>query len=235
MDEFTFRRRIIAEPSDSSPDVMAACQEDKNKAQFKQEMEDFDKLLARSLDISVPDKLEEKILLGQSLQYHHKQKRKQRAHLAIAASFAFALGISFSLFNKEQQYFDTGQHALAHLQDELSHIPETADYTQAQLNAKLAQFGGEMRTIAPVSFANFCDFDGIKSLHIVMKTPSGDVTIFVVPKHSNLRTEPQFANERYQGQSREYRNANVMVVTNYETSISDWSNKVNEAIKWQKI
>jgi hypothetical protein len=235
MDEFTFRRRIIAEPSDSSPDVMAACQEDKNKAQFKQEMEEFDKLLARSLDITVPDKLEEKILLGQSLQYHHKQKRKQRAHLAIAASFAFALGISFSFFNKEQQYFDTGQHALAHLQDELSHIPETADYTQAQLNAKLAQFGGEMTTIAPVSFANFCDFDGIKSLHIVMKTPSGDVTIFVVPKHINLRTEPQFANERYQGRSREYRNANVMVVTNYETSISDWSNKVNEAIKWQEI
>jgi hypothetical protein len=98
MDEFTFRRRIIAEPSDSSPDVMAACQEDKNKAQFKQEMEEFDKLLARSLDITVPDKLEEKILLGQSLQYHHKQKRKQRAHLAIAASFAFALGISFSFF-----------------------------------------------------------------------------------------------------------------------------------------
>lgn len=235
MDELNFRRRIYADPNDNSPEVVAACQQDKHKANFKTEMEQFDELLGKSLDIELPDKLADKILLGQSLDYQQKQKKKHRLHLAIAASIAFTVGISFQMLNNSgPKYIGAGDHALAHLQSELTHIPETANYSHAQLNAKLAYFGGEMENIAPIKFANFCDFDGIRSLHLVLQDNDANVTIFVVPQDSGLNSNAFFQNAQYQGHSIEHKNAKLLIVTDHKTSLQNWSKKVDKAIKWEK-
>jgi len=235
MDELSFRRRIYADPNDSESDIVAACQQDKQKAKFKSEMLEFDKLLQDSLSVEVPDNLTERILLGQSIDLQQKQKRKHRLHLAMAASVAFAVGITFQMVGVSPRYDTLGDHALAHLTSEIDHIPTLASYTQEQLNVKLAHFGGEMtEQIAPIKFANFCDFDGTTSLHLVLQSGDRDVTVFIVPADSGLKSSQQFGDMNYQGETVQTRTADMVIITDRDESVGKWREQLQKSIKWQK-
>ena len=235
MDELTFRRRIYADPNDNGSDIQEACQQDKQKAKFKSEMQDFDQLLQASLDVKVPDNLSERILLGQSINEQRKLKRRHRIHLAMAASIIFAMGVTFQMIGVSPKYDTLGDHALAHLNAEIDHIPDVATYTQSQLNVKLAHFGGEMvESIAPIKFANFCDFDGVTSLHLVMQSGDKDVTVFIVPNTSGLKASRAFSDMTYQGETIQTQTADMVVITDKSDSLKEWKQKLNKAIKWQK-
>ena len=235
MDELSFRRRIYADPNDNGTDITAACQQDKQKAKFKAEMLEFDKLLQDSLQVDVPDNLTERILLGQSIDFQHKQKRKHRWHLAMAASVAFAVGITFQMVGVSPRYDTLGDHALAHLNAEIDHIPAVATYSQEQLNVKLAHFGGEMtQTVAPIKFANFCDFDGTTSLHLVLQSGDKDVTVFIVPADSGLKSSRQFSDMNYRGETIQTQSADMVIITEKDDSLEKWRNQLQKSIKWQK-
>lgn len=237
MDDLNFRRRIYADPNDHAQDIQDACAEDLNKAKFRQEMQQFDQQIKTALETPVPDNLAERIMLGQSLANQQKEKRKSRVHLALAASIAFAIGISLQISGVSPRYESLSDHAIAHLTDEISHIPSTAGYTREQLNTKLASFGGQLtQDIAPIKFANFCRFDGTRSLHLVLAGEHGDVTVFVVPKDANLAVSPTFSNLEYIGKTLSFANANVVVVTGKKQEpVGEWSKKLDSAIQWQKI
>lgn len=236
MDELSFRRHIYADPNDNSAEIQDACKQDANKAKFKAEMEAFELQLQQTLNVDVPNNLSERILLGQSMNMQQQQKRKHRVHLALAASVAFAVGIGFQMFGVSSHYQTLGDHAIAHVQAEVGHIPSTSHYTQQQLNAKLANFGGVMtEQVAPIKFANFCDFDGVRSLHIVLQDGDHDVTIFVVPKESDLRSVPKFSNHQFQGRSFENDKASMVILTDHNTPVDKWQNKIKQAIDWQEI
>lgn len=235
MDDLNFRRRIYADPNDNSPEVVNACQEDSSKANFKSEMQDFDLQLKQALNVETPDNLSERIILGHNLAEQRAQKRKYRVHLALAASIAFVFGISFQFIGNSPRHTTLGEHALAHLIAEVDHIPNSANYTQAQLNLKLAQFGGNLtESIAPIKFANFCDFDGVRSLHLVLQGDNGDVTIFVVPKDSGFTKTPYFDDLNYHGTTISNQRADMVIITDKNESTDRWTEKVNQSIKWQK-
>ena len=235
MDELSFRRRIYADPNDNEPDIVTACHQDKQKAKFKADMLEFDKLLSDSLNVEVPDNLSERILLGQSIDFQRKQKRKHRLHLAMAASVAFAIGITFQMVGVSPRYDTLGDHALAHLTAEYDHIPAVATYSQEQLNVKLAHFGGEMvEKLAPIKFANFCDFDGTTSLHIVLQGPKDDVTVFIVPADSGLKSTKHFSDMKYKGETIKTHAADMVIITDKDDSVEKWRKDLQKSIKWQK-
>lgn len=237
MDELNFRRRIYADPNDHAQDIIDACAKDKSKANFKNDMLQFDEQIKNALSVPTPDNLSERILLGQSLENQQRAKRRNRVHLALAASVAFAIGISLQIGGVSPRFDSLGDHAIAHLTEEMSHIPSTADYTLDQLNVKLASFGGQLtEQLAPIKFANFCRFDGTKSLHLVLAGERGDVTIFVVPKDAQLAVSKSFSNLKFSGQTISFGNANMVVITEKNNErVSQWSEKLNRAIQWQQI
>ncbi len=235
MDELNFRRRIYADPNDSASDINKACQEDKQLAKFRADMQDFDKQIAAAMEVTPPENLSERILLGQTIDFQRKQKQKHRVHLAIAASVAFTVGIVFQMNGVSPRYDNLSDHALAHMISEVDHIPGTATYTLEQLNSKLVHFGGEMANdIAPIKFANFCDFDGTTSLHLVFQGENGDVTVFVVPSDSGLKASDRFSDMQYHGQTVETQKASMVIITDKKQSVNNWTEKLNKAIKWQK-
>ena len=235
MDELNFRRRIYADPNDNAQDVAQACQDDKQLAKFKADMLDFDKKIETALDVPIPENLSERILLGQTLDFQRREKKKHRVHLAMAASIFFTVGIVFQMNNVTPRYDNLSEHAIAHMVSEFDHIPSQATYTRAQLNSKLAHFGGEMlEDIAPIKFANFCDFDGTTSLHLVLQGDNGDVTVFVVPSDSGLKSTRDFSDMKYHGQTVTTQKANMVIITDKNQPVKEWTDKLNKSIDWNK-
>ena len=56
-------------------------------------------------------------------------------------------------------------------------------YTIDEVNALLASFDGKLSGFEQqIRYARFCNFRGVRSLHLVLDTKDGPVTVFVLPK-----------------------------------------------------
>jgi len=235
MDELTFRRRIYADPDDNAQDIIDACQQDPAKAKFKAEMQQFDDSLTRALNIDVPDNLADRVLLSQTIDFQQAQKRKSRLHLAIAASVAFTIGLTFQMLGISQKHDTLGEHALAHVHAEIEHLHEQDIYSKEQLNLKLASFGGEMISdIAPIKFANYCYFGGVRSLHVVLQGEEHPVTVFFVPSDSGMKHSGRFSDNEFQGEGIKLQQTDMLIVTDKDDSVDEWRTKLTKSIKWQK-
>ncbi|SHI08980.1 DUF3379 family protein [Ferrimonas marina] len=212
MDELEFRRRIYAEPNSKDTELKHAAGEAPGRDAFWQELQALDAQIGQAAKIPVPDDLADRLLLQQNLVVHKQQKRRHRWQLAAAASVAFAVGLTFTLNQRTQN--DLGTHALAHVAHEEGFV-DTIDegVTLTALNTKLAALGGRMDSMpGQIYYANFCDFDGIRSLHVVMGSEQGRVTLFYIPKEGNQRLPERFANDRYQGLGSDNSNVHMAVI-----------------------
>lgn len=234
MDDLTFRRRVYENPEDNSDDILEACKNDPKKAQFRAELQNFNKQLSQSLNIDVPENLSDRVLLSQSINFQNKQKKRHRLHLALAASVAFAIGISFQMSGVLTSHESVEQYAFAHLEAESSHFHDRDFQDVNQVNAKLASFGGELtEQVAPVTFSNYCLFGGFKSLHMIFQGEQGPVTVFVIPNDTNLTSSPAFKNGKYHGSTIELQNAQMLIITDQQESNHEWKQKLTKSINWQ--
>lgn len=235
MDELSFRRRIYADPNDNQQDIIDACNQDPKKAQFKADLQSFDDKLNDALNIDTPDNLADRILLSQTIDFQQHQKKKSRVHLALAASVAFAVGLSFQVFNSGGKYTTLSEHALAHVYDEEHHLHDDYSYSSEDLNVKLASFGASItNSIAPITFASYCRFDGVKSLHLVFQGENAPVTVFLVPNSANLTGNSEFSDDRMNGNIVSFENADMVIVADEGENSAKWQQKLTSSIQWQK-
>lgn len=235
MDELTFRRRIYADPNDKQKDIIDACKSDSKKAQFKADMQAFDHKLNDALNIEVPDNLADKILLSQSIDSQQGKNSKSKIHLALAASVVFAVGLSFQIFYSGGEYKSLSEHALAHIYAEESHMHDDRSYSSDNLNDKLSNFGFTLaNSISKVTFADFCHFDGVKSLHLVFQGENSPVTVFLIPKEVNLPGQSNFSDQRFNGQIVNYENADMVIVADKGENSTKWQQKLASSLQLQK-
>ncbi|WP_028117479.1 DUF3379 family protein [Ferrimonas senticii] len=218
MDDLEFRRRLLADPHD---DQIANSDSNNSpqRQQFVQEVRQLDASIDRALDIAVPEDLAERLLLRQNLAVHQQSRRRHRWQLAAAASVAFAVGLSFTVFNNQPQ--DLGLHALAHMDHEASFIANVDEQvTLASLNHKMQPLGGTLTALpGSVRYANYCDFDGVRSLHVVMDTEHGQITLFVIPSQDGNTLPKQFDNDRYHGMGLDTHNLHLALVAEGEAEL----------------
>lgn len=241
MDELTFRRKLYADPSDNSSEVVEACKADKNKANFKADLLQFDEKLEQAFKVDVPDNFSERILLRQGINQQQTKKRQFKSHFALAASIVAAFGITVGVIQYAPQLQGISHqgivgHAIAHMTSELDHIPSDGEATLDQLNEKLAYFGGQLiDQLAQIKFVSFCTFEGTRSLHVVMNDNGKDVTVFVIPKSAGLEPQYSAAQDGYNGTMFDTLNANIVVVSDDKNVSYNWSQKLTTALKWQKV
>ena len=241
MDELNFRRKLYADPSDNSEEIVEACKNDKNKAQLKADLLEFDDKLAQAFYIDVPENLSERILLNQGINTQHSIKKKRKSHFAIAASLVAACGLTLGVLQYSPQFRAASEHgvvghAIAHLTSELDHIPHDGEATLDQLNSKLAYFGGQLiEQFAQIKFVSFCTFEGTRSLHVVMNDNGTDVTVFIIPKSAQLTAQETTSQNGYVGTMIDSINANLVVVSNDKNTNYNWSQKLTSSLKWQKV
>ncbi|MFT5790474.1 DUF3379 domain-containing protein [Shewanella sp. Choline-02u-19] len=215
MDELKFRRQAYGEPNNQDPEFLHAAMESAEREAFLNTLKGLDNKIEKALSIDVPDDLVAKLLLRQQLQHHHAQRRKTGFAFAMVASVAFLAGITFTLMRMGP--VDLGQHALAHVyhEDKALHLDKNVQYQD--VNFQLASLGniGDMQfTEQPgkVFYSTYCDFQGVKSLHLVMQGEHGKVTLFIVPLEDRMVLEEAFADNKYKGMGFETDNAYMLLV-----------------------
>lgn len=233
MDELEFRRRIYADPNCKDENVKHAANEDPARLDFWNELKNLDSKMQQASQVKVPDDFAHKLILRQSMDSHRKSKQRNRIHLALAASIAFVFGVSFTMLQQQSQ-ISLSEHALAHVYHEGAYALEAKeDISLQQLNAKLARFGGELsENVGQIFYANFCDFENIQSLHLVMQGEQGRVSVFVVPHSEEYSPDGSFGDGMLKGDSVYFSRASVMIVGEQSQDIEQIKGKLKEKLQF---
>ncbi|WP_019027712.1 DUF3379 family protein [Colwellia piezophila] len=235
MDDLQFRRAIYADPNNQDADCIAAQQADPSKKQFAQDICQLDEKIMRALQVPVPEGLSEKLILRQTLASHQIHKRKKRVHLALAASVAIIGGLMLNFMQFSSAYTNLGDYALAHVYHEQGDFANntSGQVTLASLNQKMAAFDGNFsKAFGKLISADYCRFDGMKSLHLVFQGKTSPVTVFVVPKDEQLRFSPTFNDKQLFGSSIEFKHSNIIVVADKNESLQQWQQNISETVTW---
>ena len=232
MDELEFRRRIYADPETTDSDVVEAAKADESKRNFWNEQKQLDKQLKQALKVDVPEDLASKLIWQQSTDEFNRYKRRSRWYLAMAASVAFTIGIGLTMWY--HQPLSIGGQALAHMQYaemETAHSLLPADLDM--VNAKLASFGGSFSEMLDgVEVVNYCHLSTVRSLHLIVDTPQGKMSVFVVPERGDILVPSEFADGQYHGESIKMNHANVMIVGDKNADLSEMKKAVSERIQF---
>lgn len=216
MDDLQFRRHAYGDPNNQADDFLAHLAENEDDAKFVKDLQAFDHKLTQALNISVPDGLADKLILRQQLSQHQKSKKQTRYLMAMAASVAFIVGVSFSLLRFTP--VNLGENSLAHVHHETKALVMEQDIGFNDVNFKLASLEGLsdskfIQQPGRVFYTSYCDFQGVKSLHLVMADENGNkVTLFIVPVESRIVLEEAFADNQYKGQSFQTADAYMVLV-----------------------
>jgi len=235
MDDLQFRRAIYADPNNQDDDAILAQEQDPSKKQFAQEICQLDEKIKQALQIPVPDDLVDKLILRQTLATHQVQKRKSRVHLALAASVAIVGGLVLNFMQFSSAYHNLGDYALAHVYHEQGNIANNASsqVTLASLNQKMAAFDGNFsQSLGKLLWADYCRFDGMKSLHLVYQGKTSPVTVFIVPKNEQLSFTDAFNDKDLFGSSLEFNHSNIIVVGDKNESLGKWQQSISETVSW---
>jgi hypothetical protein len=228
MDELEFRRTLYADPHCKDERVLAAIADDPKKQTFYKELKQLDKRMHQASEVIVPDDLAHKLIFRQTMQSHRASKVRNRIQLAMAASVAFVVGVSFTIW-QQTHLLNLSKQAIAHVHYEGSYALDAQENVSLQqVNEKLAKFGGEFsEDIGRVYYANFCDFENVRSLHMVVAGENGKVSVFIVPHDDAYLAEGSTRDPRYNSQAVDLKRASIIVVGEEGVNI----NKMREQLK----
>ena len=235
MDDLQYRRSIYADPNSENEDVVAAQNADPAKKHLAQELSLFDEKLKQAMEVSVPDDLCNKLLLRQTLASHQQDKRKSRVYLSLAASVAIVAGLLVNYLQFSNSFKNLGDYALAHVYHEQDHFynDDSNRVSLTSLNNKMATFNGSFsESLGELISADYCRFDGMKSLHLVFQGLTDTVTVFIVPKEEHLAFKNKFSDNKLHGESLGFEQANILVVADKNESLEVWQRNINDKISW---
>ncbi|MBE8166965.1 MAG: DUF3379 domain-containing protein [Shewanella sp.] len=223
MDELQFRRKAYAEPNCQEPDFLQAMKNDAGKAATIDGLKALDDRIAKAMNVDVPERLTENLILRQQLKQHHTQKRKTGFMMAMAASVAFAAGVSFTLLRAAP--VDLADHAIAHVIHESVALDMNQQVSYQQVNKQLVslvnmQDSKFTKQPGDVYYTSYCDFQGVRSLHMVMQGDHGKVTLFIVPAEDRMKFEKSFSGDKYKGMGFEKDGAYMIMVGENQSDLN---------------
>jgi len=234
MDELTFRKQAYSNPHCKDPEFLASASDPASRALLN-ELKAFDSQLESVLKVEPPEGLADRIIMKQHMQRHQRSKRKTLASLAIAASVAFVIGMSISLFNWQRPH-ELADVALAHVYAEApftDNIDENVN--PGMINAKLATFGGQLHDqLGKVYFVNYCSFEDAPGLHMIMQGEVGKITVFVVPDSIPMSVKQlQFGDSRMSGRVKALHGNRLVIVGEKGEPLEKVEEKLMQAVNWK--
>lgn len=228
MDNTELRRILLANPFSKHPELLAALAQDADLQLFARELQQQQQELEDALQVPVPPMLAERLL---QIPQQQKPRRNWFTPLALAASIALVSVLSVQLYQGSFAT-DLGSHALAHVYHEHDYLQQHAQMQPLdEVNLKLADFSASLQDWQDeIIYARYCTFQGVRSLHLAVKTASGYATIFVVPKDAELKFIDQFSDQQYQGLTLAMANANVIVVSDNAADLQQLPQKLTQKL-----
>jgi len=218
-----FRRRTGAEPAASDAGLEAHRRECPACARYQDELRAMDATIERALRIELPR--------GRNMQTHAPPARRRR-FLAIAASLVAGIAVGVVLLVSAPRV-SVAREVFGHVTREAS---ESMAPTQPLAAAKLASvLGPEGLGLRPgvgdVTFASRCVFDGRVVPHLVVRTPSGPVTVLLL-RHRTIGKPMHLAEQGYEGVVLPAPKGSIAVVGQGIADLDAVARRVFDAIDW---
>jgi hypothetical protein len=222
MDELLFRRTIYAEPNTTDPDIIQAAKNDPAKQAFWDEVKAMDTQLAQAMNIAVPENFADKLILRQGMDEFTQKRRKRPWFVAMAASVAMVVGVSYMTLLAGNN--GLANDVFAHVSHEYMNKEITMggqNITQEAINEKMATFNGALsEDIGEVVSVNYCYLNTIKSLHMIIRGKTGLVNLFVVTDNKSKELEEDFSNDELIGTSFLLSSAKIIIVGDDREDVS---------------
>lgn len=228
MNNADVRRSLMIDPFSKDPSVLEAIEHDAELAELAYELQQQQLQLDDAMQVPVPPMLAEQLL---RLPQQPKKSARWYSVLAMAASVALVSVISVGTWQSSYAK-DLGSHALAHVYHEADYLQSHAELQSLNdVNLKLASFGAQLQDWQDeIIYARYCTFQGVRSLHLAIKTAHGYATVFVVPKQAELAMVSEFADKRYQGLTLQMPGANILVVSDQKSDLNTLPQKLSDKL-----
>ncbi|MEH8016736.1 DUF3379 domain-containing protein [Rheinheimera muenzenbergensis] len=229
MDNTELERILLADPFSQHPALLTALAQDPDLQQFAYQLQQQQRELDDALHVPVPPMLAEQLL--QIPQHAAPSRRRWFTPLALAASIALVSVLGVQLYQSSFAT-DLGSHALAHVYHEHDYLQQHAQLQPLhEVNLKLADFSASLQDWQDeIIYARYCTFQGVRSLHLAVKTTSGYATVFVVPKDAGLQFVSDFADSRYRGLTLAMAKANVIIVSDNASDLQQLPQKLSDKL-----
>lgn len=190
-----FRRAVGAEPAVETADVVAhrlactAC------AAWQQKMRDLDVQIVRALAVDLPAASASRAATAAG---GGTTGTRGRSWWALAASMLLGIAIGTGLWVSYPRE-SLAAEVVAHIKHEPAAMTATVPVPAAEVDEVLRAFGLRLKPDAgPVSYSMRCFWRQHWVPHLVLRTASGPVTVFVLP-HRPVTAEERFETDGYSG------------------------------------
>lgn len=188
MNLLEFKRRLMTDPRDRSAQMREARARNEEFANAAAEADAFESKLDTALDIPVPEKLAENIILEQSIKTPNRW-RSLPGYIAAAA--AVVLTVTASVFylarpGPGMDHAELQQHLAWHWQMDGAALHTSLSDAAATnpVERVLGEFGVHVAEslLKDVRISKFCPTPDGAGAHIVLTTEEGPVTLFYMPR-----------------------------------------------------
>lgn len=227
MDNLSLRRSLYQDPTSLTA---AQLQDEPQLQQLQQELLELDAQLKEQLQIEAPPHLAEQILLNQRMLPAPRRWYHQTFPYATAA--AVLIAVLYWQMPSPHQETDLGQHALTHVYHELAALGTTVVLEQSALEPLFAEMGIRADLTVPIKYARFCEFDGIRSLHLIVEFKGKPLTVFVLPDQHDILPigTSQFADARFFGQALAMDKHRLLVVAEYPQLLAEAGHMLKKSL-----
>jgi len=212
MDELEKRRQKLAEPSAEARSMQGSNFENLSDKEIEQMKIDyqFEKQLEEAMNVSVPENLDDKILLNQRTGQRVGTRFSFfsfKPALSLAASITL---IAFLIFNTQDRKLS--EIALAHVYHELDHLVEgVTPIDHEKVLKTIHQLGFELPNLPKnISYAGQCVLGDKKGMHIVVRINNNPVTLFI--SQMPVEFENEFNDNRFNGKIYPTKNGSIIVI-----------------------
>jgi hypothetical protein len=188
-----FKRRLMTDPGDRSPDMREARARGGEFAEAAADSDHFEHALKRAVNVPAPPGLADRIILRQSLEGQRRTMRWVQWG-AVAAALVIAVSVAVVLLNPATSTADLQRHIAWHWKldgpqvlaaslegrDDPAHVQEVLAELGVQLSPEL---------LDAVRLTKFCPTPDGKGAHMVFDGPAGPVTVYYMP-NTHLAESP---------------------------------------------
>lgn len=190
-----YRNRLLAAPHSPTAAMSAHADECEPCATFARDLSAMDAVLHDALAVDVPDNLGQTRLLQKIAQ----RRRRALALYAVAATLLVAVGL-FAGLNLEHAPSPIPADLVAHIRHEPALLVPTTQVLPIERVSTVLREGRVTLTgpIGSVHHAGLCPFRGNLVAHLVVETPSGPVTVMLLPDET-VRAPVRFDEDGLRG------------------------------------
>lgn len=192
MDDLEFRKHATIEPGSQHPDFLDKIRQSRHKRRFVDEQLAFDRKLSKTLNISTPDNLTDRILLAQQLSRHKVQQEQQRRIWATSAAAIVILILSlFVMLPEPINSSHLSRQIMTHVHNDTHALNVHMAVPKSSIDTMLASYGGKLNgPIGKVTFLGHCIIGEHTGIHMVLNTRQGLITVMILPAQSIKHSQP---------------------------------------------